>query len=103
MVEIVRQLYYWTDHLIWAGLIVLRVWALADCVTRKAAAFPAANKLTKPAWAAILLISGLLGTLLGPPTAPSTTLSVFSLVSAVVSAIYLADVRPAVREISDGR
>lgn len=101
--EIVRQLYYWTDHLIWAGLIVLRVWALIDCLTRKAAAFPAANKLTKPAWAAILLISGALGTLLGPPTTPSTTLSVFSLVSTVVSSIYLADVRPAVREISGGR
>ena len=101
--DIVRQLYYWTDHLLWAGLIALRVWALIDCLTRKAAAFPAANKLTKPAWAAILLISGALGTLLGPPTTPSTTLSVFSLVSTVVSAIYLADVRPAVREISGGR
>lgn len=101
--EIVRQLYYWTDHLLWVGLIALRVWALADCLTRKTAAFPAANKLTKPAWAAILLISGLLGTFLGPPADPSTVLGPFSLVSAVVSAIYLADVRPAVREISDGR
>ena len=101
--EIVRQLYYWTDHILWAGLIILRVWALIDCLTRKAAAFPAANKLTKPAWAAILLISGVLGTLLGPPTTPSTVLSVFSLVSTVVSAVYLADVRPAVREISGGR
>jgi hypothetical protein len=102
-VDIVRELYYWTDHILWAGLIALRVWALVDCLTRKAAAFPAANKLTKPAWAAILLISGALGTLLGPPSTPSTVLSVFSLVSTVVSAIYLADVRPAVREISGGR
>lgn len=101
--DIVRQLYHWTDYIIWASLIALRVWAFGDCLTRKAAAFPAANKLTKPAWAAILLISGVLGTLLGPPTTPSTTVSVFSLVSTVVSAIYLADVRPAVRELSDGR
>jgi hypothetical protein len=102
-VEIVRLLYYWTDLVIYVALIALRVWSVVDCLTRKAAAFPAANKLTKPAWAAILLIAGVLGTLLGPPATPSTTVSVFSLISVVASAIYLADVRPAVREISGGR
>jgi hypothetical protein len=30
-------------------------------------------------------------------------ISVFSLASVIAAAIYLADVRPAVREISDGR
>lgn len=98
--DIVRALYEWTDYIIWIGLIALRVWAIADCATRKAAAFPAANKLTKPAWFAILLIAGLLGTLLGMPSGPSNVVGVFSLISTVVAAVYLADVRPAVREIS---
>lgn len=101
--QIVDSLYYWTDHVLWGGLIALRVWALVDCLTRKAAAFPAVDKLTKPAWVAILLIAGLLGTFFGNPNYPSTVLGIFSLVSAVVAAVYLADVRPAVREISDGR
>ena len=101
--QIVQQLYLWTDGVLWVGLVVLRLWALVDCLTRKAAAFPAVNKLTKPAWAAILLISGALGTLLGPWSSPSGVLSIFSLISATLSAIYLADVRPAVREISGGR
>ncbi|MGH8861890.1 MAG: DUF2516 family protein [Jatrophihabitantaceae bacterium] len=30
-------------------------------------------------------------------------INIFSLISVVVAAVYLADVRPAVREISDGK
>lgn len=103
MVAIVNDLYYWSIHILWYGLIALRAWSLVDCLTRKAAAFPAVDKLTKPAWAAILVIAGLLGTFFGPPASPSSVVSVFSLASVIVSAIYLADVRPAVREVADGR
>jgi hypothetical protein len=75
----------------------LRAWAFVDCLTRKAAAFPAVDKLTKPAWVAMLLIAGLFGSWISPaPTGP------ISLISAVIAAVYLADVRPAVREISGG-
>lgn len=101
--DVVSLLYHWTDIILFTGLVALRVWALADCLTRKAAAFPAADKLTKPAWGAILLISGLLGSWFGLWYTPSMVLGVFSLVSAVVAGIYLADVRPAVREIAGGR
>jgi hypothetical protein len=102
-VSIVDNLYYWTDLALFYGLLVLRVWAFVDCLTRKAAAFPAVDKLTKPAWAAILLIAGFLGTYFGRPYSPSNVVSIFSLASAIAAAIYLADVRPAVRGISDGR
>lgn len=101
--DVVDQLYYWTDNALFWGLIVLRVWALLDCITRRAAAFPAVDKLTKPAWLAILVIAGFLGTVFSSPDNPSSVVSVFSLISAVVAAVYLADVRPAVREVSDGR
>ena len=71
---------------------------LADCLTRKVAAFPAVDKLTKPAWLAMLLVAGLFGSWISPsPTGP------ISMISAVVAAVYLVDVRPAVREISGGR
>jgi hypothetical protein len=103
VVDIVNQLYYWTDHVLYYALIALRLWALADCLIRKSAAFPAVDKLTKPAWVAILLVSGLLGTFFSSPYSPGSLISVFSLASVIAAAIYLADVRPAVREISDGR
>lgn len=92
----VDQLYLWTDWVLFYGLVALRVWALLDCLTRNAKAFPAVNKLTKPAWLGILVLSGLLGTFTGPATYP------ISLVSAVITLIYLADVRPAVRDITSG-
>lgn len=95
-VDAIHILYVWTDRVLWYGLIVLRAWALFDCVTRKGAAFPAVDKLTKPAWIGILLVAGLLGTFASPPLWP------ISLISAVAAAVYLADVRPAVREISGG-
>lgn len=101
--DVVGELYRWTDLVLFWGLVALRVWALADCLTRKAAAFPAADKLTKPSWAVILLIAGFLGTFFGQPYTPGAVLGIFSLVSAVVAAVYLADVRPAVREIAGGR
>ncbi len=95
--NVVADLQFWTDLVLFYALAALRLWALLDCLVRKPAAFPAVDKLTKPAWLAILLISGLLGTFASPPAFP------ISLISVVVSAVYLADVRPAVREISDGR
>jgi hypothetical protein len=101
-VYLVDQLYLWTERLIFWSLVALRVWALVDCLTRKAAAFPAVDKLSKPAWVGILVLSGLLGTLLGLPRSTYSAVSVFSLISAGIAAVYLADVRPAVREISSG-
>jgi hypothetical protein len=96
-VAIVNDLYFWTDQILFWGLVVLRAWAFVDALTRKAAAFPAVDKLTKPAWVAMLLIAGLFGSWISPaPTGP------ISLISAVIAAVYLADVRPAVREISGG-
>jgi Protein of unknown function (DUF2516) len=94
-VNVLDELYTWTNGILYYGLILLRLWALVDCAIRKAAAFPAADKLTKPSWLLILVVSGLLGTF-----ASFSPLYPISLISAVVAAVYLADVRPAVREIS---
>jgi hypothetical protein len=94
--DAVHELYNWTNAVLFWGLVALRAWAVLDCVTRKAAAFTAADKLTKPSWLLILVAAGLLGTLASPPLWP------ISLISTVAAAVYLADVRPAVREISGG-
>ena len=96
--NVVNDLYYWTDYVLWVGLGLLRVWALVDCLTRKAAAFPAADKLSKVAWVLILLFAGVLGQIVGM----HQQVGPISLISVIVVSVYLADVRPAVRDVSGG-
>lgn len=76
------------------GVLALQVWALVDCVTRKGPAFPAAGKLTKPTWVVLTALATVLVLLLQDVT------NLLSYISIIVSSVYLADVRPAVREIS---
>jgi hypothetical protein len=97
--HVLNSLYFWTDMILYWGLVALRVWAIIDCTTRKAAAFPAVGKLTKPAWLAILVVSGFLGSY----PAISAPIGIISLISVIIASVYLADVRPAVREISGGK
>lgn len=97
MSALVDDLYYWTNTVLTWGVRALFVWAIIDCLIRKAAAFPAAEKLTKPAWVAILVFAGLIGAFL-----PASPLGILSLIAVIVASVYLADVRPAVREISGG-
>ena len=92
----VAELYYYTNRVLFFGVLALQVWALIDCATRKVAAFPAVDKLTKPAWLAMLVLGGLFTGLSQDP------LGIFSLIATVIASVYLADVRPAVREISGG-
>lgn len=84
------------DVLFWA-LLAMRLWALGDCVARKSAAFPAAGKLTKPAWTLLTALSLVVGYLF------HNSLSLLPLAFLIVSLVYLADVRPAVREVSGGK
>ena len=86
----------WILRLLFYGVLILRVWALADCLARKNAAFPAAGKLTKPAWGLLNAFS------VGISVLIHSELSLLSLITLVVTLVYLADVRPAVREVSGG-
>ena len=71
------------------------VWAAVDSVIRPTAAYPAAGKLTKPAWVAITAVAVVLLFVQGP-------LGLLGLVAIVASIVYLVDVRPAVRELRGG-
>jgi len=92
-VQTIHQIRFWLLTLLWIGVLALQVWAVVDCVGRKAAAFPAANKLTKPTWLLLTALS-LLIVLVFHVT------FLLSFIAIIVSSVYLADVRPAVREIS---
>jgi hypothetical protein len=97
-VQVVADIEMWIYKILFVGLLALRVWALIDCGIRKAAAFSAAGKLTKPAWLALNLFSVVISFLLGE----GYTLQLLTLGLLIVTLVYLADVRPAVREISGG-
>ena len=84
----------WLLRIVWIGVLVLQLWAFVDCISRKAAAFPAANKLTKPTW---LLLTGFA---LAMVLAFRSVTFLLSYIGIIVSSVYLADVRPAVKEIS---
>lgn len=88
---------YWIDFSLFWLLLIVRLWAVIDCATRKSAAFPAAGKLTKPAWLAITVGGGVLGAIF-----PGSPYGLLQLVTLVAALVYLADVRPAVREVSGG-
>lgn len=97
--NLVANLFNWTNSVVWIGLVVVWLWAFIDCAARKSATFPAANRLTKPAWLAITGFSALIGILVQPYTG---TPGIIALIAVTASSVYLADVRPAVREISGG-
>jgi cytosine/uracil/thiamine/allantoin permease len=102
-VGVVSAIYEWISFVLFWGQAVLWIWAVGDCSIRKAAAFPAVNKLSKGAWLAITVIAAVLGLLVGRPwsTIPDPV-SLFALIPTIATLIYLADVRPAVREVSGG-
>ena len=80
--------------ILFLGVLALQLWALVDCITRKAPAFPAAGKLTKPTWILLTAVA------VAPVALLRDVTNLLSYIGIIVSSVYLADVRPAVREIS---
>jgi uncharacterized protein DUF2516 len=81
------------------ALLIIEAVAFVNCLTQRADAFPVVGSLTKPTWLAILA-AGLLVTLLCG--LPGNGVSLFGLVAITAAAIYLLDVRPALRDASNG-
>jgi uncharacterized protein DUF2516 len=79
---------------------VVEAWAFIDAITRPAQAFVAAGKQTKLIWLIILGIAFVLGLYAAAYGGVTGFLSVAAFVAA---AIYLADVRPKVKEFRRGR
>lgn len=79
---------------------VVEAWAFVDAITRPKHAFVAVGKLSKTIWLIILGVAFVLGLYSAVYGGVTGLLSVAAFVAA---AIYLADVRPKVREFGRGR
>ena len=79
---------------------IVEAWAFIDAITRPAQAFVAAGKQTKVIWLIILGIAFVLGLYAAAYGGVTGFLSVAAVVAA---AIYLADVRPKVKEFRRDR
>ena len=91
------------------GLVILvlslaafaaEVFALVDALRHRPDAFIAAGKRTKKFWTIVTGIAVMLGFI---SVANSFTLFSVGLIAIVAAGIYLADVRPALRQVSGGR
>lgn len=77
--------------------LAAEIFALVDALRQRTDAFTAAGKLTKPIWLGILAVAVVIGFIM-----VFNPLNIFGLIAFVAAGVYLADVRPAVRQISGG-
>jgi hypothetical protein len=80
--------------------LVIEIVAFVNCLTQRADAFPVVGSLSKNAWIAILGGSVLLTLLC--TTLSGANISIFALAAITATAIYMLDVRPALREATNG-
>jgi hypothetical protein len=79
------------------ALMGVKVWALVDALTRPAAAYVAAEKLTKQGW---LLILGLT---VASSLIWTSPLGLLSIAGTVAAFVYLLDARPALASVTRRR
>jgi len=79
------------------GLLALacEVFALVDALRHRPDAYLAAGKRTKNFWMILLLVAVVLGVI-----TLFNVLNLFGLIGFIAAAVYLADVRPALRQVS---
>jgi hypothetical protein len=78
----------------------VEVWAFVDAITRPAQAFVAVGKQNKRLWLIILGVAAVVG-LAGVAYGVGPT-SILPVAAFVAAAVYLADVRPKVKEFKRG-
>jgi len=79
------------------ALLAVKGFAFVSALLYPAEAYQAAGKLTKPAWCAITGLGFAAALIQLQP------LGLLSLVFTVAALVYLADVRPALAEVTSGR
>lgn len=102
MAFVVFQIIYGITVVLAYGGAVLGAFCVIDAAMRRADAFPAADKKTKATWVGINVACGVVlgfGVTAVPMFQPQSLLWLAALIGVMV---YLADVRPAVKRITEG-
>jgi hypothetical protein len=77
--------------------LIVQAVALIHCLTQRGDGFQAIGTLPKGAWAAILAVCIVLTLLISGPV------GIFSLIGIGAALVYLLDVRPGLKDLSDGK
>ena len=77
--------------------LIVQSLALIHCLTQRGDGFQAIGTLPKGAWAAILAVCIVLTLLISGP------IGIFGLIGVAAALIYLLDVRPGLKDLSDGK
>jgi hypothetical protein len=91
---------FWFFEVLMIAAVVVEAWAFIDALRRPTGAFTAAGKQTKTLWLIILGVATVVG--LASVAYGVSLISILPIVAFVAAAIYLADVRPKVREFKGG-
>jgi hypothetical protein len=90
----------WFFEALTIAAFVVEAWAFIDAIRRPAGAFTATGKQTKQLWLIILGVAAAIG--LFGVTYGVSLISILPIAAFVAAAIYMADVRPKVREFKNG-
>ena len=101
----------WTYNVVLYVTLAIELFALVHCVTRKPAGFLAVGNVPKIGWVAMvggsflfsLLAAGSRATIIGGGGDGLGILTLVALAAFIVTLIYLLDVRPALRDATNGR
>ncbi|HKU35589.1 MULTISPECIES: DUF2516 family protein [Arthrobacter] len=100
-----KELIGYIQNGIWyiLGLVAfaLELWALVDCLRHKPSSFEAASKRTKTFWLAMTAVAAIIGGL--SVLTGGGGFGIFGIAAVTAACVYLADVRPAVKETGTGR
>jgi hypothetical protein len=91
---------FWFFEVLMIAAVIVEAWAFIDALRRPTGAFTAAGKQTKTLWLIILGVATVVG--LASVAYGVSLISILPIVAFVAAAIYLADVRPKVREFKGG-
>lgn len=96
-VDIVTPVVVVVTYLLLGATLLTEAVALVHSIMQRADAYTAAGKLTKPSWVGINLAAVLVTLLFG-----ALTSSILGMIAIVAALVYMVDVRPALREVSEG-
>ena len=83
--------------LLGVGSLALTGFAAFDALRRSAPLFPHVGRLTKPVWVGILVAAFLIAIV-----SLGSALGLLNIVGVIAAGVYLADVRPKLKEIGGG-